>query len=169
MQTPETTEFIAQAIFRMEENLGKIEKCLKDVREEEVWKRPNEASNSLGNLLIHLSGNITQYIISGVGGAKDIRERDKEFNSREGSGKKILFEKLERTIHDAIKVLQEMGPKQFLGTKVIQGTTYTGIGNVLHVVEHLSYHTGQIAFWVKLLRDKDLAFYTAPELNERND
>jgi uncharacterized damage-inducible protein DinB len=162
-------EFIAQAIFRMGENTPRIEKCLGQLHEDEVWKRPNDASNSVGNLVLHLCGNITQYIISALGNAPDIRERDTEFAAKGGHTKAELFAQLSATVAQAVGVLRETDEGQLLKVYSVQGFSLTGIGIILHVVEHYSYHTGQIAFWVKLLKDTDLGFYANANLNIKNN
>lgn len=169
MTTPGlTNEFIDQAVFRLEENTPRIKKCLEELTEEEVWKRPNDSSNSVGNLILHLCGNITQYIISSLGEKEDERERDKEFETRGGFTKDELFEKLSSTVDEAVEVIKEMDEKKLLKVRSVQGFEYSGVGNIIHVVEHYSYHTGQIAFWTKLLKDRDLGFYAGVDLNVKN-
>ncbi|HAA22856.1 MAG TPA: hypothetical protein DCP28_30350, partial [Cytophagales bacterium] len=91
MQHPVTEELIAQSQRYLDECLGRVGRCLDEITEEEVWKRPNANSNSMGNLVIHLQGNITQYIISSLGGAPDLRERDAEFAATEGADKATLW------------------------------------------------------------------------------
>lgn len=170
MSTSEiTNEFIEQAVFRLNEFTPKIERCLDELTPEEVWKRPNESSNSVGNLILHLCGNITQYIISSLGGQDDIRERDKEFEMRGGYTKTELLEKLMLTVDQAVEVIRNMDDESLLDRRSVQGFDYSGIGNIIHVVEHYSYHTGQIIFWTKLLKDKDLGFYSGVDLNAKNE
>lgn len=163
-----TEELIKQAIYRLEENTPKIKKCLDELTEEEVWKRPNTSSNSVANIIVHLCGNITQYILSSLGNVEDKRERDKEFLIREGLSKKELFEKLNSTIDQAISVIQNIDPDGMLRKRSVQGFDLSAIGIIIHVVEHYSYHTGQIIFWTKLLKDKDLGFYSNVDLNKKN-
>jgi len=91
-------EFIGQAINRSEENTPKIQKCLHELTEDEIWQRPNPSSNSVGNIILHLCGNITQYILSSLGKIEDKRERDKEFSTKGGLNKKELFDKLHSTL-----------------------------------------------------------------------
>src|SRR6266446_1415386 len=75
--------FIAQArTLFMDDYLGKIERCLETLSDQDVWWRANEESNSIGNLLLHLTGNVRQWIISGLGGATDQRVRQTEFDQR---------------------------------------------------------------------------------------
>lgn len=159
MQHTIAQNFIEQAIIHFEENLPRIEKCLNLLTEEQVWERPNPTSNSIGNLILHLCGNIRQWVISSIGGKKDIRERDVEFSTTNGLSKASLYSKIEMTIHEAIKTIKNLSEEELLEQKSVQGYNYSALGNIFHAVEHLSYHVGQIAFWTKAVKDKDLGFY----------
>ena len=161
-------EFIDQSIFRINENTPKIIKCLDVLNEEQIWVRPNEVSNSMGNIILHLCGNIRQYIISALGGQTDIRERDKEFAARSGYSKKELQVKLVATVNEAIHVIQNVEEIRLLKIFSVQGFNLSGIGIIIHVTEHYSHHTGQIIFWTKLLMGNDLGFYTNIDLNKKN-
>lgn len=163
------TEFAEQIIFRLEENTPRIAKCLAELSEEEVWQRPNASSNSVGNLILHLCGNITQYIHSSLGRQADIRQRDTEFSARNSHSKQELLGQLELTIAVAVKIIQETPTAEWLRPRQVQGFDLSGIGIAIHVAEHYSYHTGQIAFWTKLLKDKDLKFYGDMDLNVLNE
>lgn len=167
--TPDAQELLYHAIMRMEENTPRIEKCLNELTEEEVWQRPNASSNSVGNLLLHLCGNIGQYVISSLGGENDERMRDEEFAAQGGYTKAELLQKLSATVSRAVDVMRHVSNKELLRVRSVQGFNFSGIGIIIHVVEHYSYHTGQIAFWTKLLRDKDLGFYAGLDLNQKND
>lgn len=168
MQHDLANELIAQAIHRMEENTSKIEKCLQELKEVEIWQRPNPSSNSIGNLILHLCGNITQYILSGLGEIKDTRERDIEFSTQGGLDKKELLDKLISTVSEALDVIKNFNTEDMLKKRSVQGFDLSAIGIIIHVVEHYSYHTGQIIFWTKLLKGKDLAFYGNVDLNKKN-
>lgn len=168
MKNPFLAEFIDQSLLRLEENTRKINTCLQELTDEEIWQRPNRSSNSVGNLILHLCGNITQYIISSLGETEDNRERDKEFSVQSGYTKKELHEKLSSTVTKATAVIKNIDPEKILEKRSVQGFRYSPIGIILHVVEHYSYHTGQIIFWVKSLKDKDLGFYANVDLNKKN-
>lgn len=161
-------EFIDQSILRLNENTPRIEKCLHQLSEKEVWLKPNANSNSMGNLMLHLCGNITQYIISSLGDTKDLRIRDEEFLAEGGLSKTDLMEKLKNVVEKATNVLLTLKKEKLLKKYSAQGFELTGIGIVIHVVEHFSYHTGQIAFFTKMLKDRDLDFYTGINLNAKN-
>jgi uncharacterized damage-inducible protein DinB len=152
-------ELKAQIILRMEENTPRIEQCLAELDESEIWQRPNSASNSMGNLLLHLCGNIRQYAIASLGNKEDHRQRQTEFAATEGYTASDLLEQLQNTIKEAINTIRTASDEEMLRERDVQGYLMSGIGVIVHVCEHYSYHTGQIAFWVKLLKDKDLGFY----------
>lgn len=168
MENEFANEFIMQSINRNEENTKKIIKCLNEIDETEVWKTPNNNSNSIANLILHLCGNITQYIISALGNTKDSRERDKEFSTKKGYNKSELESKLIATITEANKIIKNIPEDTLCKIYQVQGFNLSGIGIVIHVTEHYSYHTGQIAFWVKQLKNKDLGFYKGIDLTAKN-
>ena len=158
-RTNQANEIIAQAIFRLEENTPRVEKCLNELSEKEVWLKPNNSTNSVGNLILHLCGNITQYIISSLGNKDDTRIRDLEFTTSGGYNKSELFDTLSSTVTQAVDIIKTLSEDELLRVRSVQGYELSGIGILIHVVEHYSYHTGQIAFWTKLLKDKDLGFF----------
>ena len=162
-------EFIGQAIHRIDENTQKLATCMQELNESEIWKRPNLHSNSVGNIILHLCGNIHQYAISSLANSTDVRERDKEFSADGGNSGPELFRKLTDTIEQAKNVIQSTTEEELLRERKVQGYTHSGIGIILHVTEHYSYHTGQIIFWTKLLKDKDLGFYAGIDLNVKNE
>ena len=167
-RTNQADEIISQAIFRLEENTIRVEKCLNDLSEKEVWLKPNNASNSVGNLILHLCGNITQYIISSLGREEDTRNRELEFTTSGGYNKSELLSKLNSTVKQAVDIIKNLSEDELLRVRSVQAYELSGIGIIIHVVEHYSYHTGQIAFWTKLLKDKDLGFYAGIDLNTKN-
>ena len=161
-----SSEFIKQSIQRMKENVPRIEKCFSELTEEEVWKKPNEASNSMGNLVLHLCGNITQYIISSLGGNADHRERNLEFSTKDGLSKTQLINKLTKVVDQSVFIMNELPESELMRNRKVQAYHLSGMGIIIHVVEHFSYHTGQIAFFTKQLKNKALDFYKNVDLNE---
>lgn len=160
-----SSEFKTQSIFRMEESTTRMVRCLNELEEVEIWMWPNAASNSVGNLVLHLCGNIGQYIISSLGGNPDTRNRDAEFSAKSGFNRTELISKLKATVTEAIDIINHTDEENLLRIRSVQGFNLSGIGIIIHVTEHCSYHTGQIAFWTKLLKDKDLGFYAGIDLN----
>ena len=162
-------DFKINATYRIDESMRMIVKSLEYVDDVDIWKKPNPSSNSIGNLILHLCGNITQYIISSLGHKADLRKRDEEFSTEGGANKTELMSKLEKVINEAKEVIDQAGKEDLMKVREVQGFNLSGIGIIIHVVEHLSYHTGQIAYWIKLLKDKDLGFYDGVDLNIKNE
>lgn len=163
MSTPITTtpeRFLSCAReFLVEEYLPKIERCLERLSDEQIWWRPNEESNSIGNLVLHLCGNARQWIVSGIGGAADARERDAEFAQRESIPRGDLLSLLRTTISDVEAVLKNLPPETLREKRTIQGSDVDVLEAIFHVTEHFSMHAGQIFLLTKLLTSTDLRFY----------
>ena len=160
--------FINQAIQHLNADFfPKIRSCLTLLDDAEIWWRPNQHSNSIGNLILHLSGNVRQWIVSGLGGATDERRRDGECKARGGMTRSKLLQQLDTTLQEAVTTLQSLEPDALERTFQIQAYEVTGLQAIFHVVEHFSYHTGQILFITKQLEDVDLGFYA--ELDEEDD
>ncbi len=152
--------FVHQAReFLREEYLPKIERCVEKLSDEQIWWRPGEESNSVGNLLLHLSGNARQWIVSGLGGMSDERERQTEFDERRVITRDELLSKLRTTLAEVDRVLEGFDPARLLDSYPIQGTKATALQAIFHVTEHFSMHTGQIILLTKMLSSADLGFY----------
>jgi len=155
---------------RLEERfLPRIVDCLGQLSDAEIWWRPNEASNSVGNLLLHLCGNMRQWIISGLGGAADVRERDKEFAERGPIARGELREELQQTVRQACGVLARLKPSDLTRRYRIQQFDVTGYEAAAQVSEHVAYHLGQIIYVTKLKRAKDLGFTRLPSAASKAD
>jgi uncharacterized damage-inducible protein DinB len=138
--------------------LPRIERCMERLSDEEIWWRAHPECNSIGNLLLHLAGNVRQWIISGLGGAVDQRQRQQEFDERgPGPGAELLAQ-LKRTVAEADVVLAGIAPNRLRERCQIQGCDVTVLQAIYHVVEHFSMHTGQIILLTKM-RTGDLALY----------
>jgi len=150
----------------MGESAARITKCVNELTEEEVWARPNTNLSSVANLVLHLCGNISQYIIMSLGNERYARERDTEFAAIGSHTKSELLQVFSDTMEHATTIIKVATGEELRRTRNVQGFTMTGIGVVVHVTEHLSYHTGQVAMHTKLRRDKDLGFYAGVNLNQ---
>ena len=155
-----STAFINQAIdFLTSEYLPKIERCLEQLTDEQIWWRSNEQCNSIGNLILHLCGNARQWIVCGLGSEPDKRIRDAEFAQRDALPRTQLLDLLRSTITDVSTVLRQLDPSTLLEKRTIQGSEVDVLHAIFHVTEHFSMHTGQIIFLTKLLTGTDLHFY----------
>jgi uncharacterized damage-inducible protein DinB len=129
-----------------------------------VWWRPNESSNSIGNLILHLNGNVRQWILTGLGGQEDDRRRQQEFDERTQVSIDQLSNTLDQTMQALIPVIDNVSPDDLLRKRDVQTFEETGMTILIHVTEHFSYHTGQIAWITKMLTAKDLGFYEGIKL-----
>jgi len=145
-----------------EEYVPRIRRCAEIVTPARCWLRPGPTGNSIGNLLLHLEGNVRQWILVGLGGREDRRDRAAEFSANGAGAPPIpdLLDRLEATVREACEVVDRLGPDDLLAERTIQKTfRETGLSAALHVLEHFSGHAGQIYAWTKQLSGKDLKFY----------
>jgi Protein of unknown function (DUF1572) len=137
----------------------RLKECVSPLTEEQIWWRPNEASNSIGNLILHLNGNVGQWLVASFNKEEDTRNRPAEFAAREGATAAELLAKLGATLDAAAKVLDGLTQEELLAPYEIQGYHVRGLDAVYQVVEHFGLHYGQIVYITKLLTQKDLGFY----------
>ena len=168
MELEWTLDFKENAIYRLDENLRMIRIALAKVSESELWQKPNSSSNSLGVLVLHCCGNMTQYVCATLGNREDTRDRDAEFSAVNSCDKLELLELLTTTVAAVSVAINAATAEQLLEKFRVQGFEFSGLGCVLHAVEHFSYHTGQIAFNVKLKNNTQLGFYDGLDLNLHN-
>jgi uncharacterized damage-inducible protein DinB len=129
--------------------VDRIERAVAPLEEAHLWWRPHDGTTSIGILLRHLEGNIRQWLCSGLGGRTDRRTRAAEFASAERPAKSVLLDALRATAQEAAGVVEGLDEAALLGTLRIQGIATTGYGAVAHVLEHMSWHTGQIVWIAK--------------------
>ena len=139
----------------------RLRSCVESLTDEQVWWRPNDASNSIGNLLLHLNGNVRQWIVDSFNATDGGRDRAAEFSERQPIDRAALLDTLGATLQDVDAVLSRLTDAQLLATMSIQGYTVSGLEAVYHVVEHFAMHYGQIVYITKLVRAEDLGFYSA--------
>ena len=137
----------------------KLRHCINALPPGKVWTRPNDASNSVGNLLVHLTGNVTEWILGGVGGQTISRYRAGEFAQKDGRDGPALLADLEAILLKADSVLAGLSAKDLERSIVTQGRETTVVGAIYHVVEHFAMHTGQIVFLTKIYAPGKIHFY----------
>jgi uncharacterized damage-inducible protein DinB len=138
----------------------RLRKAVEPLSQEHIWWRPNAASNSIGNLVLHLNGNIWQWLVASFNRLEDQRDRPAEFNATGDLSAADLLDRLSQTIEEAAKVLVRLTPDELLATWHIQGYTVTGLAAVYQVVEHFGLHYGQIVYITKMQEGRDLGFYS---------
>lgn len=137
----------------------KIRSAVESLPADRLWWRPHEQANSIGNLLLHLSGNVRQWIVSGVGGHPDVRKRNMEFAARGGASAAGMLDGLDATLRETDDVLRGLLPSELLERRSIQGRETTVMEAVYHVVEHFAGHTGQIIWIAKMVSPGAVKFY----------
>ena len=130
--------------------MKKIEHCLDQLRDEDVWWRQHESHNSVQNIVTHLCGNIRQWIVHGVGGAPDVRRRSSEFADRQPLAKADLLRRLRETLAEADRVLEEFPPDRLIEPRRIQGFEATVLAAIFDSVSHFVGHTHQIVYIARL-------------------
>ena len=143
-----------------EESVPRLKKCLNQLSEQEIWYRPNDNSNSIGNIVLHLCGNVRQWILSGLGKQNDIRTRQQEFDERGPISTENLIQKVDELMIEVDKVLDSVTPEMLLKNHNVQVYEETGLSILVHVVEHFSYHVGQMTYFVKWRKDMDMSYYS---------
>ena len=151
--------FLDYSASKLVELSARIPSCLDRLTEDQIWARRQESENAIGNLVLHLCGNVRQWIVTQIVGGSDTRDRDREFSTRGGLTKAELLERLHVTMQDAVAAIRAVSPRQLLERRKIQGYDVTVLEAIYHVVEHFSMHTGQIIFATKMLTSADLGFY----------
>ena len=154
-----TDDFLRVSRQQLQVRLQRIETCLGRLSDDQIWSRRHEVENAVGNLVLHLCGNISQWIGGGVGGAPVSRDRDAEFARREPLPADDLARRLRTVVREADTVLAGLTPNDLVEPRRIQGYDVTVLHAIYHVVEHLAEHTGQIIWATKGLTGEGLGFY----------
>ncbi len=138
----------------------RIEFCVGRLTQEQLWMRTGKHANAAGNLLMHLTGNVRQWIQTSIGGQADQRDRDGEFAARDGAEAQELLTALRLVLDGAIEVIESVPTERLLERITVQGHDVTVLEAIYHVVEHFSGHAGQIIFMTKAFTGEDLGFYS---------
>jgi hypothetical protein len=162
-------DFLETAARTLAENLSRIETCLARLPAGSLWMRESENENAVGNLLLHLEGNVRQWILSGIAGVPDARDRPSEFSARSGATASALWTNLRATVDEALEVIRTLPPTRLVDSVSIQGYDTTVLAAIFHVVEHFSGHTFQIILLTKRATHEDLGFYRHLAATGRNE
>lgn len=143
----------------------RIHRCLAQLTEEEIWYRPNAETVSVGNLVLHLLGNVRQQILSGLCGAADGRRRQEEFDEKGPIPADELLRRLDALMAEVDRELDRVDPASLLTVRKVQGYEESGLSILVHVIEHFSYHVGQMTYYVKSRKAVDMGYYAGIDLN----
>lgn len=147
------------------ESYPRIEKCLNTISNEQLWSAPNENMVSIGCLIKHLLGNAQQWVYAGVLGNEFQRNRDAEFVPEPSLAKADLLNQMQSVQSNISEALQSLSEKDLQQELIIQGFETTGMSAIIHVIEHFSYHTGQISLLTKMFQNVDLGYYDNHDLD----
>ena len=151
--------FVDQSLALLRgEWLPKIEAAVEALGDDGLWWRPNEASNSAGTLCVHLAGNLRQWVVAGLGGAPDVRDRPAEFATTGGRSAADVLADLRAAVEATCDVIAGLDEAALLRTYPIQGREPSGLAAVYHAVEHFAMHAGQVV-WIAKARGAGLGFY----------
>lgn len=143
----------------IEESIPRLIKCLNQLTVEEIWFRPNANTVSVGNLCLHLCGNVRQWLIAGLGGSADTRNRPLEFSTTGPLPTESLIEDLQKLSTEILKTLEKITAPDLLKKRPVQIYEESGLSILVHVTEHFSYHVGQVTYYVKSRKDVDMMYY----------
>jgi hypothetical protein len=152
--------FLKHSTAKLTQMTTHIEACLLKLDDAQIWHRPNPTQNSIGNLILHLSGNVRQWIGSTIGGRPDIRNREHEFSASQSPD---VLPILKTTVSQAIEILDNLSPSRLTESVTTQDGDRSILEVIYQVVGHFQQHTGQIIFATKLLTGEDLKFYAPPK------
>ncbi|HAA68614.1 MAG: hypothetical protein CMJ70_19580 [Planctomycetaceae bacterium] len=155
-----------EACVELDSALQIIRHCVDQLSDVQLWWRPAESMNSVANLILHLCGNVRQWVISGVGEAVDVRERQKEFDQRNSALKAELMQQLESTVADAKVVLSDVSVEGLLRVRRVQGSDVTGMQAIFHSVSHFRGHTQEIVHMTRFQLGDSYKFDFIPTTTE---
>lgn len=147
------------AATKLEDHFAQISRCSRMLTGEQLWHRINSHSNSVANLLLHLNGNIRQWVLGGLAGREIGRDRQAEFDARGGVEVEALLADLQETLREACGVIRGMEAEHLAWEFSIQSYRVSGAAAVMHVVEHFAFHTGQVVTMTKAMLDVDVSLY----------
>ena len=156
------TLFITHSTQKLEQMTGHIEDCMDRLTEDQIWRRGSEPENSVGNLVLHLCGNLGQWIGHFVAGRPNTRNRPAEFAADTKSSKAELMATLRRAVDSAKADIAALTGERLLETVTTTDSQTPILTLVYQVVGHFQQHTGQIMFATKLMTQDDLGFYVTP-------
>src|SRR6516164_8058942 len=156
-----------EAAHELASALGKIKHCLGQLNDQQIWWRSQPSLNSIGNLLLHLCGNLRQWIVAGLGGAADVRNRPGEFAEQGPIPRADLLHKLETVVREAQQVLGRMTARQLLEVRRIQGFDITGLTAIFDSVPHFRGHTQEIIHITRLQLGDSYRFAWKPATSEQ--
>jgi len=148
--------FLTHSSNKLEQMTGYLTTCLTRLSDEQVWERHGAHENTVGNLVLHLCGNMRQWIMHGCGGAPDVRVRDQEFSAADGLTAEQLIEHFQSTVNEARHIIDTLPSARLTERTTPQGRDVSVLDAIYQVVGHVQQHVGQIILLTKQMTGKDL-------------
>lgn len=167
LQNESAAAAIEAAVHELDRAVNTITHCVEQLNDEQVWWRPSASMNSIANLMLHVAGNMRQWIIAGVGHIDDTRNRPQEFAERGPIGKDELVRRLRDTAAEAVVTLTNANPDDLLVRRKIQSFDVTGFGAMFHSVAHLCGHTQEIVHMSRCQLGDRYEFAFVPKTREQ--
>ncbi len=160
-------EFVQESVHLLRQSTHKIDHCLNQLDSAQIWWRPGEGLNSIGNLILHLCGNLSQWAVSGIAQSKDDRQRALEFSTEVHFSVKDLQAKLQQTVDEACQTMESLSAEVLLENRVIQGFSVSVLGAISHTVPHFVGHTHQIIYITRLQKGAQYQFDWSPDSRQQ--
>ncbi len=157
----------AAAAHELDSASKRIKHCLDQLNDEQVWRRSQASLNSIGNLILHLCGNLRQWIVAGVGGASDVRNRPAEFAERGPIPTAELVRSPEAVVGEAKRVLTGINARQLTAVRRIQSFDLTRVVAIFDSVLHFRGHTQEIVHMTRLRLGDAYQFAWTPTTPEQ--
>lgn len=132
---------------------AQVRKCLEQLDDEQIWWRPNETSNSIGNLVLHLTGSLNLYLNRLIGGFTYTRDRDAEFAERHRVPKAELLARFDEMVAKGEKTFEKLNPERLGDPSPDAPKNLVVLEDVISICAHVAAHTGQIVWITKMLHD----------------
>lgn len=155
--------FVEDCVELIHQSNIKLQNCLQQLSTEQIWWRSHPSTNSVGNLILHICGNLRQWTLAGLAGQPDSRDRDHEFSSEHSMTADQLLEHLQKESDACLAVLPSFGPLELVAEYTIQGFLVNGLQAVNHTVTHFVGHTHQVVYMTRLQLGDDYQFAWSPD------
>ncbi|MEM8734931.1 MAG: DUF1572 family protein [Planctomycetota bacterium] len=140
----EVARFVAANVRQLEGGMAKITHCLEQLDDQQIWWRPSESMNSIANLLLHLSGNMRQWLICGLSEIPDQRMRQTEFDDRSLRSKAELRSALESALNESIEQISVQTSSTLMPVRLVQEFEIDGFTVIVDSVGHFCGHVQEI-------------------------
>lgn len=160
--------FLEESCYLLDQSLVKIHHCLRQMSDEQIWWRPQESLNSVGNLILHMGGNLRQWSVVGIGGLPDDRDRPSEFLASRRLPRQELVAGLDGAVAQAQQLFRPLSADQLLQQRRIQEFDVTVLRAICHTVSHFVGHSHQIIYLTRLALGDRYEFHWSPAAERSN-